>query len=246
VCVGLLTDRSDCRTNDMLGGVDPDEFLVECVGGQAAPQASQAGGQATPQAWRVQSVATGEEMYLVAGRQVITRERIEVLALCVAEAPPDGQPSGSVIEAIHAVGGVPVLSWSPGKWLGKRGRLIRALMDQYGPGVVALGDTTLRPACFPVPGIFRYGTRHGFRVLAGTDALPCAGEEAWLGSYASRFDGEFDRTAPRESMQDILANRPVDGPRGRRKDLFSVATWLILNRMRGRTGTSFRVEAPKA
>ncbi|MFT5241536.1 MAG: hypothetical protein ACI9X0_002519, partial [Kiritimatiellia bacterium] len=58
---------------------------------------------------------------LYSGFQIVTKERLEVLALVCATRIPDGQDLDETIEAVRASGGIPVLPWSPGKWSGSRG-----------------------------------------------------------------------------------------------------------------------------
>ena len=145
----------------------------------------------------------GVPVYLFAGRQLVTAERIEVLALLLAEAPPEGRDAGRTIDAILATGGIPVLGWSPGKWWGARGRHARRLLERYGSSLL-LGDTALRPTSAPEPPLMREARRRGGGVIAGTDPLPFPGEERLLGSYASVFAGEIDAERPVESARRLL------------------------------------------
>jgi hypothetical protein len=145
----------------------------------------------------------GVPVYLFAGRQLVTAERIEVLALLLTDAPPEGLDAGRTIEAILAAGGVPVLGWSPGKWWGGRGRCARGLLERFGDSLL-LGDTALRPSAAPEPPLMREARRHGSGVIAGTDPLPFPGEERLLGSYASVFEGTIDPQRPVESARRLL------------------------------------------
>jgi hypothetical protein len=149
------------------------------------------------------TAAGGAPVYLFAGRQLVTAERIEVLALLLAEAPPAGLAAGRTIEAILAAGGIPVLGWSPGKWWGARGRLARGLLERFGDSLL-LGDTALRPSAAPEPPLMREARRRGGGVIAGTDPLPFPGEERLLGSYASVFAGSIDPGRPVESARRLL------------------------------------------
>ena len=85
------------------------------------------------------------QVCLVAGRQIVTRERLEILALAMRVKIPDGLPARDVIQRVVAAEGIPVLAWSPGKWLFARGRLVRDLIENDQAKVLRLGDTTLRP-----------------------------------------------------------------------------------------------------
>jgi hypothetical protein len=146
----------------------------------------------------------GAPVHLFAGRQLVTAERIEVLALLLAEAPPERLDAGRTIEAILAAGGIPVLGWSPGKWWRGRGRLVRALLSRFGADSLLLGDTALRPACGREPRLMREARGRGGGVIAGTDPLPFPGEERLLGSYASILEGTIDPEHPVESARRLL------------------------------------------
>ena len=150
------------------------------------------------------TVAGAPPVHLFAGRQIVTAERIELLALLAPEAPPDGLPAERVVAAVLEAGGVPVLGWSPGKWWRGRGRLVRGLLERFGADSLLLGDTALRPAFSPEPSIMREARRRGVGVIAGSDPLPFSGEERLLGSYASIFTGAIDPARPVESARRLL------------------------------------------
>lgn len=120
---------------------------------------------------------------LLPGRQVITKENIEVLALACPEPVVDGQPALDVIYQINQLKAVPVISWSPGKWFGKRGELVKKLITELDSSSFLIGDTTLRPYGWLTPVLIKQAVQRGFGVIAGSDPLPFAGEEQWLGAY---------------------------------------------------------------
>ncbi|MDI6774781.1 MAG: hypothetical protein QME60_05225 [Verrucomicrobiota bacterium] len=155
---------------------------------------------------------------LVAGRQVVTAERLEILTLMTDASIPDGLPALEVAEQTTAVGGIPVLAWAPGKWLLSRSRVARDLIERAQPGQLAVGDTALRPTVWGEPRLMRLARRKGLPVLAGSDPLPFAGDDRWMGAYASLIEGEFDPERPAMSLRRALTGsatmiRPV-GRRG--------------------------------
>jgi len=162
------------------------------------------------------AVAGMQPVYLFAGRQIVTAERIEILALLAPEAPADGLPAERVVAAVLEAGGVPVLGWSPGKWWRGRGHLVRALLSRFGADSLLLGDTALRPAFSPEPSIMRAARRRGVGVIAGSDPLPFPGEERLLGSYASVFTGTIDPARPVESARLLLHSAAAAGTAGTR------------------------------
>ncbi len=157
---------------------------------------------------------------LVAGKQVATRERLEVLGLAMSDSIPDGLPVRETIARVVAAGGIPVLPWAPGKWWGKRGRMVRELVAASAPGRLALGDSSLRPAGWPEPGIMRMARQRGFLVLPGSDPLPLPGEEPCWGSYGWTAEAPFDADHPTASIRSLLASNPENIiPAGRRNSI---------------------------
>lgn len=211
-----LTEAAGCRAFDSLR----DGSLA--VPGWAVEPA------ADGLALRVSPVAGGEGLWIAAGRQIVTRERIEVLALGCGAAVPDGLAAGDALERVRAAGALPVLPWAPGKWFGGRGRLVASLMDRFGPAALALADTALRPLGWPTPVLIRRGLREGFRVLAGSDPLPFAGEERRIGRYATLADGRPDPAAPAASILRLLGpGGPPLRTTGRRPCPASTALRLV-------------------
>jgi hypothetical protein len=147
--------------------------------------------------------------WLFAGRQIVTRERLEVLALTADVAVPDGLPAQETLAAVRADGALPVLSWSPGKWFFKRGRKVREVLAESAPDALLLGDTALRPRLWPLPLLLRFGIRRGFICLAGSDPLPLPGEERWLGAYATAGEAPFDPAQPTASARHFLTHASV-------------------------------------
>ena len=148
--------------------------------------------------------ADGGEAWLLAGRQVVTAENLEVLALGLQGPCPDGPPARDVIARIRDEGAVAVLPFGVGKWFFGRGRVVRALLDD--PGGFLLGDSTQRPRGWSEPRLMAEGRRRGFGVVAGSDPLPLRGEERFLGAYATRFDAPFDRDRPATCLRRVLGD----------------------------------------
>ncbi len=169
-------------------------------------------------------------LYLAPGRQIITAERLEILALTVDMEYPDGKPIREVIAAVREAGGVPVLPWSPGKWFSNRGKIVREIIQSSEKGTLLLGDTTLRPLLWGEPRLMREGRERGLTVVAGSDPLPFAGEERYIGSYGSLLDGPFDRSRPLSSLRDLLRRPAAVTTCGRRLSPFVVFLRLQKNR----------------
>lgn len=144
-------------------------------------------------------------LFLLLGRQYVSRERIEVLGLAMPGSPElDGIPAREIIRSVSDAGGLPVLPWAPGKWLARRGRLVSELIENNSSDRILLGDTTLRPSSCPLPPLLRRGRARGLVCIPGSDALPLPGEERRLGSYGFGWDGEFDSERPASAFRELL------------------------------------------
>ena len=213
--LGLLTERRGCHW-----------FASACAGGDVAGCTMTESGPG----WLGLRSDGGGRLYLFPGRQIVTAERLEVLALTI-DVPGDmeGRPAREVVAGVLEAGGVPVLSWSPGKWLGARGALVRSLVDTFRPGELLLGDTPLRPRGWGEPILMRRALRRGLGVVAGTDPLPLVGEERRLGSYATVWADGFDPASPVSSIRAMLRNAHTAVARrvGRRLGPVQVLTRLI-------------------
>lgn len=132
---------------------------------------------------KIRHLPDHRDLWILAGRQIVSAERIEVCALFSDDPVADGLPARDIVRAILDKGGLPALDWAPGKWLFARGQLVRALVKEFPPAQLALVDTSLRPFGWPAPRLYSAARRQGRAVLAGSDPLPFAGEEDLAGSY---------------------------------------------------------------
>lgn len=172
----------------------------------------------------------GEEIFLLAGRQIVTVERLEVLSLLADPRGLDGRKARDVVKAVTAGGGVPVLAWSPGKWLFHRGRIVAELVDHFRAGDMLTGDTPLRPTVWGEPRLMAAARRKGIVVVAGSDPLPITGEETSAGSYASIVEGPFDDGRPAHSLRALLRTpSAVQRPVGRRCGLAGMLSRIYRN-----------------
>jgi len=170
------------------------------------------------------------QLCLVAGRQIVTGEKLEILGLGISEKIPDGVTAEEAIEKILSTGGLPVLPFSPGKWFFGRGRLAKSLVEKYGQKLI-VGDSALRPLGWGEPEIMRLAKG---KILPGSDPLPMPGEEKYAGCCGFVYEGPFDTLTPLASMKEIIANQPEAIVRaGRRCSAFNVAGRLLRLRRNG-------------
>jgi hypothetical protein len=120
---------------------------------------------------------------LVAGRQVVTVERLEVLTLGTAEPLPHGVTLERAMEHAAAERGLAIIPWGFGKWWFGRGERLRRLVREARPGTFYLGDNGGRPRRFPDPPLLHLAQQRGIWNLPGSDPLPLPGEDERVGSY---------------------------------------------------------------
>lgn len=139
----------------------------------------------------------GERLILVAGRQIVARERLEVLALGKDLEMLDGLPLCEVLERVRASGALPVLPWGFGKWWGRRGAVVAETLEQGG-GELFLGDNGGRLGLEPA--LFRRARKLGIRLLPGSDPLPFARHARLAGSYGFVLPHAVDLERPAEIL----------------------------------------------
>ena len=111
-------------------------------------------------------------LVLIAGRQIVTAERLEVLALGTLETFVDGVPVRAVLERVGEAGALAVIPWGFGKWLGGRGRIVRELLHSPEASRLFLGDNGGRLNVAPEPSLFALARQLGVPILPGTDPFP--------------------------------------------------------------------------
>jgi hypothetical protein len=174
-------------------------------------------------------------LLLVAGYQIKTMERIEVLALGTESRVVDELPFPRTVGEVFRVGATPVVPWGFGKWLPPRGSIVREAIaaDEY-QGLI-LGDIHGRPIPSRQPSLFRLAARMGVPILAGSDPLALPADVARVGSYGSVVEGRIDPLRPMESLR--LAWRQSQAgfsTFGRRQRIMPFISRQIRLRTRGR------------
>jgi hypothetical protein len=152
-------------------------------------------------------------LILVAGRQIATAEGLEVLALGTPGPFANGKPVETTIKAVREQDGVPVLPWGFGKWWGKRGAVVRRLINDHARfPLLFLGDSAGRPGIGPRPGLFAEAGQQHRAVLPGTDPLPLPGEVEKVGRLVFRVDNEIDAEKPFAGLKYWLTCCEVSPP----------------------------------
>jgi hypothetical protein len=156
----------------------------------------------------IASGSHGETLVLIAGRQIVTAEGIEVLALGTTETIPDGTPLNDVEELLTAYDALLVLPWGVGKWLGRRGQLVmRFIKSSRRRANTFVGDICGRPSFWPRSQKFSSADTFGVRILPGTDPLPLKSETTRVGECGVFVFATVDMSAPTRELKKILRDR---------------------------------------
>jgi hypothetical protein len=206
-------------------------FFADLAGGKVAlPEGWQARPTGDWNAMTIENAEGGSRFLVINGRQVVTKERLEVLVLAGDPGITDGHEAGRVVEGALSSGAVPVLPWAPGKWLLGRGFAVGGLLRGCRPDQLLIGDTTLRPAELGEPGLLRGARKRGFKIVAGTDPLPFAGEERLIGQYGVTWEGELDEKKPVASLVKMMLDPGCAMQvSGRRNGILDVLLRLVKN-----------------
>jgi len=148
----------------------------------------------------------GEQILVIAGRQLVTRENIEVLALITAQSFSDGIPIIALIEDIERCGAIAVIPWGVGKWTGVRGRVAGSLLTEKNRGKLFLGDNGGRPGFWPSPALFAKAGHLGIQILPGSDPLPLKTEGGRCGKFGFTVCGVLSREHPGRELRCLLGN----------------------------------------
>ena len=135
-------------------------------------------------------------MVLIAGRQIVSRERLEVLAIGTRTTFADGRSLDEALAGVMAADAVAVVPWGVGKWQGSRGRLIADLLERDRDRPLFVGDNGGRLGLAPRPKLFTRAQRRGVPVLAGSDPLPSPDQFAKVGGYGFVAEVDLDAQAP--------------------------------------------------
>jgi hypothetical protein len=154
-----------------------------------------------PCSLRLQHKPSGNELYLIAGRQVVTAEDLEVLALLTDQQFADGSPLDVTVNQVLSAGGLAVIPWGFGKWTGARGKILRRFLEEETRPEVCLGDNSGRPMFWWRSPHFEYGTAKGIRILPGTDPLPFTAETQRPGRFGFSLAVDFDPQHPAASLK---------------------------------------------
>ena len=184
---------------------------------------------------------SGSLLLLVAGRQIVTRERLEVLSLASTARIEDGLPADAAIRAARDAGAIAVLPWGFGKWWGRRGGVVRRILESTRPGELFVGDNGNRPRPGPRPRLFGVAEGRGILVLPGSDPLPWPDQITRVGSYGAVLSVPLDLERPASGIGAVLRGRAASPPSfGRREG----PTGFLRAQLRAQGSARGRSESP--
>lgn len=163
----------------------------------------------------------GKALSLIAGRQIVTAEKLEALALGTERNIEDGMPLKKTVMAIGEIGAIPVIPWGTGKWLGYRGEVLRKYMDEVHSTPLFLGDNGGRPWFWSTPSHLRAAEKKGIIILPGSDPLPFSHECSRPGSSGFFIDHIISGDRPAADLKRLLIDHStIIQPYGIREKTF--------------------------
>ncbi|MAY86540.1 MAG: hypothetical protein CML02_07490 [Pseudooceanicola sp.] len=128
----------------------------------------------------------GAKVYVVPGRQIVTKENLEVLIIGPSDNVHHEQPLTFYLEQ-YSGSHLVIIPWGVGKWLDKRGLVLKQAMYELAQLDYVLGDSSSRPNCWQRVAQFEDAKRLGKHILPGSDPLPVAGQQRKVGIYGAAF-----------------------------------------------------------
>lgn len=144
-----------------------------------------------------------EKIVILNGKQLTTKENLEVLSVGCSEAANYLSLQDTVNEILNK-GGIPIIPWGFGKWWGTRGKILNDFLLNTDLTCFFLGDNSGRPNFLPYPVQFKIAAEKGIKILPGSDPLPIPGDYKRAGSYGFILDEELNEEKPAEHIKQLL------------------------------------------
>lgn len=145
---------------------------------------------------------------VVPGTQAISAEGLEVLSLGAQLSDNKSAPLELLMDSVKKAGGLPVVPWGVGKWLGRRGKLVSKLVHKSRtPDSPLFADNANRPWWWPYPRLLKTAAANGHFVVTGSDPLPIEGDEIRIASAGLSCSVSSVDTAWQEIRQSLLSAR---------------------------------------
>lgn len=146
-----------------------------------------------------------DTLILVRGRQIVTREQLEVLALGTDVEIEDGVDIREVIAQVVGENGVAVIPWGFGKWVGSRGRLIKELLHDPTAPQFYLGDSGNRPGFWMERELWSVWKQVRPKDISGSDPLPFSEACGRAGSRGFCLDSRLNLSNPARELLSTMS-----------------------------------------
>lgn len=146
----------------------------------------------------------GEKIIAVAGKQIITQNNIEVLAIGTTKKFENNRSLLETINNINLSGAIAVLPWGVGKWVSRRKIMIKNFIEENNQLDFFLGDNSGRLNIWPKPKLFNLAKKYNKFILPGTDALDITSEVDKTGSYGFYLNSEISLDFPYRDLKKLL------------------------------------------
>lgn len=164
--------------------------------------------------------SNGSSVIFLKGRQIVSREKIEVLSIASNVEIKDGLPLKEILKRLIKNQNIAVLAWGVGKWWFKRGKIINNIINTNDSPFLFTGDNSGRPLFWPMPRLINSGLKKDIRLLSGSDPLPLTKEENKSGSFGMIIEGDISTDYPGKTLTDLLCqSKPNTIPFGNRDSL---------------------------
>lgn len=184
---------------------------------------------------------SNHEIYLFAGRQLISSENLELLSLFSDVNIQDQTCSlEELSEKVWINGGLPVLPWGVGKWLGKRKHAVERFIKRKREFPVLLADNGNRPHFWPHPKELRTASESILPIASGSDPLPLPNHHLRAGSYGGWINQRrLDADNPVSDLKSILVQPGLVVPFGPQATMFNFFHDQLLVNLRKRLPNLF-------
>ncbi len=151
----------------------------------------------------------GQRLFVVSGRQIVTAEKLEILAVGLNREYPDGVPLyEALVELEKEESCLKILPWGVGKWLGKRGGLLAESIGSWKGCILFLGDNGNRPSLWPKSKLFQGVAGKCLYDLPGSDPFPFPGQEKKVGTSGFFFPATLQGDRPFSSLIAQISRSP--------------------------------------
>ncbi|MDC0947861.1 hypothetical protein OAS86_00740 [Gammaproteobacteria bacterium] len=155
--------------------------------------------------WCIEALAgQSKPLWLIAGRQYQSAEKIEVLSAFAGLDVAENLPLETLLATLDEAGAVVILPWGVGKWLGARGKLVQqTVLSPDRAQALYIGDNGGRPWGWPLGRLFSGVGNHKVYNLPGSDPLYIGSQYNKIGTSGSLISLE-NQESQSTSLRTVL------------------------------------------